>query len=93
MFVGEVSGAGRLRSGELFTGTPTVTELTTSDLTIDNVAVSTSELTIDGVAVPAGQAITFRASGHVAGTTYRILEVTALYSGDDVAAYRLEVAK
>lgn len=49
-----------LDSGELLTGTPTVTEVGTSDLTIDNKAVSTGSLTILGNTVATGAAVQFR---------------------------------
>lgn len=58
--------------GELLTGTPTVTEVTTSDLTIDNEAVNDAATTIDGRAVAIGQAVQFSVSGQVAGSRYRI---------------------
>lgn len=63
---------------ELATGTPTIAEVTTSDLTITSAAVSTEQLLIiaggdeDGYLVPAGRAIQFNVSGGVAGTTYAI---------------------
>ena len=64
-----------LSSGELLTGTPTVAEVGTADLTISNVAVNTtavaaSDIFPDGVSV--GQAVQFLVSGGVAGTTYSI---------------------
>lgn len=62
----------KLESGELLTGTPTVAEETTSDLTITNKAVNTSTLTIDGVSHAAGQAVQFLVTGVVAGTLYSI---------------------
>ena len=67
-----VNFQGKLDSGELLTGTPTVVEVTTSDLTIDNVAVNTAALTIDGVSVAIGEAVQFRVSGGNAGTDYTI---------------------
>ena len=67
-----VSFSDELDSGELLTGTPTVAEVSTSDLTIDNAAVSTAELTINGEAVPIGEAVQFRVAGGVAGTSYDI---------------------
>lgn len=67
-----VSFIGKLDSGELLTGTPTVTEVTTTDLTLDNKAVNTAALTIDGATVAVGQAIQFSVTGGTAGTTYQI---------------------
>lgn len=65
-----------LDSGELLTGTPTVVEVDTSDLTLGNKAVSTGSLTILGRTVATGKAVQFSASGATAGTTYRV-RVTA----------------
>ena len=64
-----------LESGELLTGTPTVTEQTTTALTLGSKAVNTTTLTIDGVSNVAGQAVTFTVDGTnaVADTTYNIL--------------------
>lgn len=67
-----VSFQGKLDSGELLTGTPTVTEVTTSDLTLSSKAVSTTALTIDGVSNAVGEAVTFNVSGGTAGETYTI---------------------
>ena len=67
-----VSLAGKLDSGELLTGTPTIVEVTTSDLTLANKAVSTAQLTISGRTVAIGQAVQFKVSGGTAGTTYTI---------------------
>lgn len=62
-----VSFAGMLDSGELLTGTPTVAEQTSSDLTISNKAVSVAELTILGETVAIGEAVTFSITGASAG--------------------------
>jgi len=67
-----VSFAGVLDDGELLTGTPTVAEQTTSDLTIGNEAVSTTALIINDRSVPIGEAVQFNASGQVAGKSYQI---------------------
>jgi hypothetical protein len=67
-----ISFVGKLDSGELLTGTPTVVEVTTSDLTITNVAVNTAALTVNGKAVAIGQAIQCQITGGVAGTTYTV---------------------
>jgi len=60
-------------SGELLTGTPTIVEVTTTDLTITNKVVSTAELTIDGIATPTGEAVQCHITGGTADTTYEIL--------------------
>ncbi len=67
-----VSYADKLESGELLTGTPTITEVTSSDLTLSNKIVSTGSLTINGVSVSAGQAITFTVAGGTSSTVYTI---------------------
>ena len=69
-----------LDSGELLTGTPTVAELTSTDLTITNVAVNTAALTltVDGVqrTVAIGKGVQGHVSGQNAATGYRV-KVTA----------------
>ena len=63
-----------LETNELLTGTPTVIEVITSDLTIDNITVSASELTIKNEGVAAGRVLVFRASGHgVANAPYTLM--------------------
>ena len=63
-----------LDSGELLTGTPTIVEVTTSDLTLANKAVSTAQYTDkDGVVVAIGQAVQCSITSATAGTyTVRI---------------------
>lgn len=79
------SFVGQLDSGELLTGTPTVTEYTedadgvlttSSDLTISDIAVNTAALTINGKTVAVGQAVQFKVSGGTADTNY-VLRITA----------------
>ena len=67
-----VSFQGKLDSGELLTGAATVLEVTTSDLTLGDKAVSTTALTIDGVANAIGEAVQFSITGGTALTTYTI---------------------
>jgi hypothetical protein len=71
-----VEYTGKLDSGELLTGSPTVAEVGSSDLTIANVAVSSATLTINGVSALAGQAVTFNVTGGAAGRQYKI-QITA----------------
>lgn len=68
-----VSFAKQLRSGESLTGTPTVVEQTTAELTISNVAKNTATLTLEGESVTANQAVQFKVSGGTAGTQYTML--------------------
>ena len=68
-----VSFAAVLDEGELLTGTPTVEEVTTSDLTITNKALNTVALTINNQSVAIGMAVQFRVSGQlVTGSPYTI---------------------
>jgi len=63
-------------SDELLTGTPTVLEVGTSDLTISNVGITSDEWILDGFPVSKARAVEFTVAGGVAGTTYA-LRVTA----------------
>lgn len=63
---------GKLDEGELLVGTPTVTEVTSTDLTISNNTINSDAETIMGLVVPAGQAVLFRVSGFIPGAVYRI---------------------
>lgn len=68
-----VSFVGVLDSGESLTGTPTIVEETTSDLTLTSKVVSTAALTINSKSVPLGKAVQFRVSGQLAaGSPYTI---------------------
>lgn len=63
-----------LDSGVSLTGTPTVTEVTTSALTLGNKIVTTeSYVDDDGITVAAGKAIQFTVTGGAAGTAYTVL--------------------
>ena len=68
-----VSYKGKLSTGELLTGTPTIVEETSTDLTITNKAVNTTAYTFkDGTVVAIGQGVQFSVSGFVAGEMYNI---------------------
>lgn len=67
-----VSFSNELDTGELLTGTPTVVEITSSDLTLGSKAVSTADLEINGETCPTGEAVQFSVSGMVSGTTYKV---------------------
>ena len=73
---GAVSFADVLDASETLTGTPVVTEVGTTDLTLGDKAVSIAALTILGVSVAAAEAVQFSVSGQKAGTLYTI-SVTA----------------
>lgn len=49
----------KLDGTELLTGTATVTEITTTALSITNVSISSAELSINGDTVPVAQALQF----------------------------------
>ena len=70
-----VSFAEKLDSGELLTGTPTLSEVNASSpqaLTFSNIAVSTTLLTINDTSVAIGEGIQFKVSGGVTNTLYDI---------------------
>lgn len=58
---------GKLDSGELLTGTPTVEEVATASLTLTSKAVNTVALTILGETVAIGQAAQFKVVAAAAG--------------------------
>lgn len=61
-----------LDSGEALSGTPTVVELVTSDLTLGSKVVTSGAVTINGVSVPAGEAVQFTVEGGTADEEYSI---------------------
>lgn len=67
---------GLLDTSELLTGTPTIVEVTTTDLTLSSKAINTGAVVVNGVSCAAGEAITFRVAGGVAGTQY-VIRITA----------------
>jgi len=60
-----VSFSGLLDSSEVLTGTPTVTEVTTNDLTLSNKVLNASAVIINGESVPANEAILFSVLGGI----------------------------
>ena len=72
-----VSFKDALDSGELLTGTPTIVEVTTSDLTLSDKVVNTAKLTIAGKSAAIGQAVQFKVLGGTADKTYTILITTS----------------
>lgn len=77
-----------LDSGETFTGsTPTIVEVTTTDLTLSNKAVNTSTLIVDGRSVGIGQAIQCKVSGQLAGRTYRLQFTCATTASRTITFY------
>lgn len=61
-----------LDAGETLTGTPTVTEIDTSDLTITNKSLNSSSMSINGNDSSASCAVLFRISGQKSGKLYHI---------------------
>ena len=61
-----------LRSGELLTGTPTVAEVTTTDLTIANVGLNSSTIEVNGASVAANGAVQCTVAGGTAATKYTV---------------------
>ena len=57
---------------ETLTG-PTATEVSTTDLTIANVAVNVAAITVKGVTVAIGKAVQCKVSGQKLGTAYKLL--------------------
>ena len=64
-----------LETGELLTGTPTLDEINSADLTLASGQVNTGALTIDGESVAIGEAVQFLVSGAQADTSY-VVRVT-----------------
>lgn len=70
---GKVSFAALLDAGESLTGTPTIEEEETSDLTITEVSVNPSATLVNHVSVPAARVVLYRVSGALAAhSPYRI---------------------
>lgn len=68
-----VSFASLLDSAETLTGTPTVEEVDTADLTITNAAINTTVKVVNGKSVAIGKAVQFTFSGQLqSGGIYRI---------------------
>lgn len=67
-----ISYANWLRTGELLTGTPTVVEVNTTALTLDNKAINTAAVEILGEQVAIGKAVQFRVAGGATGRTYSV---------------------
>lgn len=65
-----------LDDGEQLTGTPTVVEVTTADLTLDNKSISLVPQKVNGFMAPAGHVVLFRMTGQQTGTTYTV-KITA----------------
>ena len=77
-----------LRAGDTLTGTPTIVEVTTTDLAISNKLVSTSSLVIEGETVTTGRAVTFTVTGFQRATRrYTIKMTVTAVSGETIIRY------
>lgn len=79
----------KLTDGELLTGTPTIEEQTTSDLTIAGKAVNSAAVTIKGNEVGIGQAVVCRVSGGTAANSPYSIHVTV--NTDDSNVIKREI--
>lgn len=70
--LGACSFVRMLDSGELLTGTPTVEEVGSADLTIASETVNNGALVVNGETAAVGQAVQWAMSGQVAGTRYTL---------------------
>jgi len=61
-----------LDAGESLTGTPTVVELLTSDLTFASESINSAATDVEGRTIAIGKAVSFFVQGGVAGTTYSV---------------------
>lgn len=74
----QVDLSAKLVYPEVLTGTPTVTEVTTTDLTISDIELTTDPTIplgssfIPGSFIPTDKGVRFRVSGGVAGRTYTL---------------------
>jgi len=62
----------KLDSGESLTGTPTIAEVTTTDLTISGAQLNSGSLTINNETVAASKAVQCQVAGGTSGSTYSI---------------------
>jgi len=70
-----------LDSGESLSGTPTIVEVTSTDLTITNKTITSSAVTILGESVPAGKAVQCTITGQLAATRNYTLKLTLATDG------------
>lgn len=70
---GRLSFANLLDSGELLTGTPTLTEIGTTHMTFSNVSVTTAAMEVNDVQESAGTVVTFKVVGFQGDRMYRVI--------------------
>ena len=78
-----------LRASELLSGTPTVVEQTTSDLTITNQGLNAGSVTIAGSVAAASQAVLWTVSGGTAGQLYSLKITVSTDASDSRTLNRL----
>lgn len=66
----------KMAAAELLTGTPTVVEATTTDLTISDIELNSVVRTVGGSVSPVDCAVLFIVAGGTAGSTY-VIRITA----------------
>lgn len=81
----------KLSADELLTGTPTVEEIGSSDLTITGVGLNVLDETVAGRLASVDQAVVFTVAGGVAGTEYR-LRITAGTDADTAQTLIQDIA-
>ena len=79
----------QLRSGELLSGTPTVAEQASSDLTISNQGLNTTTIDVAGVSAAASQAVVYTVAGGSSGTLYSIKVTVSTDASDARTLVRL----
>jgi hypothetical protein len=84
---GAVSFADFLDSSETLTGTPTVAEVGSTDLTLSSPLVNTLSVVVLGVTVTAGQAVEFGVRGQKAGSLYTISVTASTSAGRTAVRY------
>ncbi len=77
-----VSLADVLDEGELLTGTPTIVEITTTDLTFANQRVNTEVLIMGDHIVAIGKAVQFKMSGQLVANSPYTVKITVSTDAD-----------
>ena len=85
--ISSVDFSGKLDTGEALTGSPTVTEVTTTDLAITNAKVNSAIIEINGRSVPIGEAVQFKVdyAGATVRNKYIVKIICATDAGQTVA--------
>lgn len=87
-----VSFLGKLDSGELLTGTPTVTAAVGSGLTLSNKTVNSEAITINSVSHAIGQAVQFKADATAAVPGDWYVDITCGTDAGQTVAGRIKIA-